>query len=259
MYYSAVIGMNIGLVNIIRNATIVAVLFEGSREDLKFREIRDELWIIGAMLCAPLVILYYTLIPSGIIMFVLITHIFSIAIGIIIAIVLAMLGFMGGGDAKAYMFLSIFEPPALGTIEVLPPSLSIMINSIVVSLTMTLYILMKNLKNVRKYGIFKRFKEPLLKRVAVLFLAYEEDVKKVKKEPWKYFISEDLSSRDKFILIYRIPEKEDIVNNLSDNDRILVSPAIPMLVFIFIGYIIYLLYGNIVLVMLDRLLRTGIA
>lgn len=248
--------MNFELINAIRSITIVAILLEGSIEDLKVREIRDELWLIGAIPSTLLLVLHYMFTPSEVRYLVLITHVFSIVIGVIIAIVLALLGFMGGGDAKAYMFISVFEPPTLGRIGILPPSLSIIINSIIVSLVITVYIFIRNLKDLRRHRIFKRFEEPILKRIAVLFLAFEEDAKKVKREPWKFFISEDLTTRRKFALTYKIPEKEIVVNNLDDNERILVSPAIPMLVFILAGYVIHLLYGNIMLMMLSRLLGT---
>jgi len=199
-------------------------LLYAAYSDIKTRKADNWIWIAIA-------------IPGFIFLFMEknILAIISIIISVIIAFLLYIFG-MGGADAKAIMAISIMNPLPPSTMIFSSPQfvfpVTILINSLLLILPLPLFLLIYN-------AIHKNIELPYS------FIGYKMDAEAARKK----FVWPMEKDGKKYIF----PVKD--VNLESYEGTIWVTPKIPFLVFIFGGYIISYIFGDILFAFISFLLQ----
>ena len=211
--------------DIIKFAIAFPLLFYAAYSDVKRREAENWIWIVMGIAGLPFLIFSKNLFLS----------IISISVSIPIAFLLYIFG-MGGADAKAIMAISLLNP--------LPPSCSIfhspqfifpvtvLINSLLLILPLPLLFFVYNAK--RKNA-----------EIPYAFFGFKMDAEKARKKfVWPM-------EKDGVKKIY--PIKDADLN--SYHGKIWVTPKLPFLLFILIGYVISYVFGDILFAFVRFLLQ----
>jgi preflagellin peptidase FlaK len=246
-------------------------LLYASWSDYKTREVSNRVWMLFAPLALLLSIAELLLYESSKL------PLFGLSFGItaIIAFVLFYSGGFGGADSKALMCIALalpFSPQTLFTpvlaVGVSPLSqnlfpLTIFSNAVLFAAATGIYMLLYNIIWHKKTGK-KTFEgtlatESIGKKIVTLITGYKVSVAKL-KEKWHVYPMEDIEEENgenplkrKLVVIPRDEGRSEIVARLSKavdagkiDAYVWATPGLPMLIFITIGLIIALLFGDIV-------------
>ena len=246
----------------IRIVLSLTFLSYASWHDYKSREVSNKVWAFYAPLGLTLTLLhifltnnYSLLINLGIS--------FSVFAGITIP--LFYLGFFGGADVKVFLCLSLAMPfapissfPLLGFVSPLY-GMSIFGNSVIISALTAVAMLLYNLLWYARTGT-KLFEgldhEPTIKKIIALFTGYKISVSEFKNKlhlaPMEELTKEESGEilRTLRLFIRTDIDRETIIAQikdlLGDQQKIWVTPYLPFIVFITIGFILTLLVGDII-------------
>jgi preflagellin peptidase FlaK len=249
----------------------LAFLLYASWSDYKTREVSNRVWMLYAptalILSLTELLLYdFARLP-----------LFGLNFGITVVIAFALFysGGFGGADSKALMCIALalpFAPTALFT-PVLASGVSplsqnifpftIFSNSVLVAAFSGVALLLYNLFWRAKTGT-KLFEgtlanEPFWKKVLVLITGYRVPIAKL-KEKWHIYPMEDIaeenstdSGKRRLAVIPKDEGRDEVVSRLSKavdagkiGAKVWATPGLPMLIFVTIGLIIALLFGDIV-------------
>ncbi|MEM2264984.1 MAG: A24 family peptidase C-terminal domain-containing protein [Nitrososphaerota archaeon] len=148
--------------------------------------------------------------------------------------------FVGGADSKALITLSFLDPINLNKNIIHPfNSIIVLTNSCIISLIIPFSIFIYNLYRIlNKEKIFEGFEnEKIYRKIFALFIGYK--TKNIKKR-FATSIEKKINNKKKFV--FSLLENE--IEFVSDKD-IWVTPSISLIVFILFGYIISIIYGDI--------------
>jgi len=224
------------ILDAIRLVVGISILSYASYTDIKTRRASNILWLImGSIGAILLVVQYFT------IGFENLFYLFFIPIMIGIVYVFFQLRLLfGGADAKALMALSILAPayPDLGLIPILKTSImpfpwTIFSNSIIIFLVIPISLLVYNIAK-------KSVKFPHA------FLGYKMDLKKA-KEKFVWPLERIKDGKRKFVYM---PKNFDIEAELKEFEKnniteIWVTPKIPFMIPLLVGFIIAFVLGDI--------------
>ena len=241
-------------------------LFYASWSDFKTREVSNWVWAIFAPLAFFLTVLRYGLPIQDFIR--------SFAVTIALSLVLFYSGGFGGADAKALICLSLALPlyphylleSPIGYLPLIFP-LSVFINAVFLASFSVIYVLLRSFfwKHKNKKKLFNGFeKESLGRKILVLLSGYKVNIADFEKKGYLYPL-EDLDARleekRKLIAFPRDEEREKIVSRLLEAERsgqikgdVWATPGLPMLVFITVGLVIALVFGDILWTILYSIL-----
>lgn len=251
-----------------------AFLLFASWSDLKTHEVSNKVWIFFGPLAFVLALIDSLGVP---VLESLVSFGASFIVITVLAVALFYLGFFGGADAKALICLSLAFPtypneifPSLGYI--LPIfTMSIFNNAIVLSALTALGILIMNVKWKLKTNkaFFRGLEtEPLYKRILVLVTGLKIKITELEKKPHYYPIESieelpDGKLRRRLQVFVRVLESNDktSVNKFKElvaqgklSDEIWATPAMPFLVLITLGFVAALVFGDVLLSSVFRLL-----
>lgn len=251
----------------VRAAVSLAILIPSTYLDVKTREVPDRFWVAGSAL--GLAITAVECLTGRLQVW---SVFISIAVGFTLGLALFYLGFFGGADSKALMFLSLTipdHPPWFKglTMSTPVPVLTVFNNSLVLSLCYPLTILILNLLDI------VRGRNPLRGLTiegtlrAVLLLAttrrvqFDELEKKVGYYPAEQPTEEGGAVIRKPVYFVRADaDKEELLGKLKPyydrglyDDGVLVTPTIPFITFITLGFIL-LPMGDLVLTLVESIL-----
>ncbi len=248
----------------------LAFLLYASWSDYKTREVSNRVWAfyapIALFLSLAELLLYE---PSKLPLFGL-----SFGLTVVIAFVLFYSGGFGGADSKALMCIGLALPfstealfhPILAS-EVSPLAqnifpLTIFSNSVLFAAASGVYMLLRNL--IQRATTGKKLFEGSLstesigKKMLVLITGYKVSVAKL-KEKWHVYPMEDLDDdgedppRRRLVVVPRDEGRSEIVERLSNavdagkiSDYVWATPGLPMLIFVTIGLIVALFFGDLV-------------
>jgi preflagellin peptidase FlaK len=158
--------------------------------------------------------------------------IISLGISFLLAVVLYYTGLISGGDGKILIGIGALIPvlpyPTYTAFPIF--SLSVFTNAVFLSALLPLAFFIYNLKHLRAVKSPKEF--------FVLFLGYKKKASEIKD--YEAIIGE--GKRYKFFLSTR---KTELGKKIDGNGKIWVTPAIPFLIPLTIGFIISASYGDI--------------
>jgi preflagellin peptidase FlaK len=184
-------------------------------------------------------------------------------------------GGFGGADAKALMCIALALPFSTETLfapllaeGVSPISqnvfpITIFSNAVLLAAASGVYMLLRNLiwrlRTGKKIFGGNLAAESIGKKLLVLITGYKVSIAKL-KEKWHVYPMEDVEAGDaekpfrrKLIVVPKDEGRDEIVERLSKaaddgkiDAQVLATPGLPMLIFITIGLILALLFGDIV-------------
>ena len=232
-------GINLSLI-IVNLAVAAMMLVLTSYLDLRKREVEDKVWLIfggvGALLQAYEV---YTRETSPVLLGV------SVALAAIIGMGLYFFGFYGGADGKALIVVGVLVPvfaPRIGLYSIAP--LIVLTNGVLISILLPVAILLFNATRLlRKQPIFDGFSEPWYRKALACFLGYKQSGK-----PREFQFSMEKPVADRTERKFQFSMMQD---DFETKGNTWVTPGIPLLVFFTAGYFVMLLYGDLVIALIQ--------
>jgi preflagellin peptidase FlaK len=257
---------------IVKVALTLTFLVYASWNDYKTREVSNRVWMFFAPIAFALSLAELLLYDIGRLPW------FGLVLGVITAFALLLFyaGGFGGADSKALICIAIalpFFPDRLLTplfVEGLSPlaqnifPFTIFRNSILVAAGSVLVMLLVNTK--QRLTIGKRVFEGTLaaesiwKKILVLMTGYKVPLARL-QEKWHVYPLEDIIEEEngetllkrKLLVMPKDEGREEIVKRLSGgvasgkiDSHVFATPGLPMLIFITVGLIISLFFGDIV-------------
>lgn len=218
----------------IRIIFALAMLGSATLVDIKKREISDLWWIVFGAISVVLLFFESDVLEAA----------FGVGFSLIVAplvLILWRFGLFGGADALGIIVLAALAPMATLSGSGVSP-FTIVVNSALLSVTPMIFNFIRNsILILRKIDIFRDFDEPNSKKVFAMFLGYRS------KNPKFSFSLERQVGKKKRL---------DIALHHSDTAEFCttpdtwVTPGLPFMIFILGGFIIQLLFGDVILGMI---------
>lgn len=256
----------------------LTVLIYASWSDYKTREVSNRVWTIYApiALCLSLTeILLYE--PSNLTLFGL-----GFGLTAVFALLLFYSGGFGGADSKALMCIGLalpfstedlFSPIIASGVSPLSQNifpLTIFSNSVLFAAASGLYLLLHNF--VKRATTGKNLFEGTLasesigKKLLIIITGFKVPISRL-KEKWHVYPMEDVTNIDenqlqrKLILLPKDEGRNEIINRLSSaietgkiSDYVWATPGLPMLIFVTLGLVAALLFGDIVWILISYII-----
>jgi preflagellin peptidase FlaK len=209
--------------------------------DIKERSVTNTLWVIMIALGIPFA--FYNIIICGIPF--LIAFFYSLAFTFALAYVFFKLNFFGGADAKCLIAISVLIPTT-SLPDPFPFAITTLFNAAIISLTVPIFLFMRNMLHVRdkRQDFVTSF---LGYTVPIADLANKRNLRLV-----HLYNEEDGEIKRKHIF-GGVEIDEEIIEELKRyrdqgkiEGEILVTPELPFMLFITVGFFISLLYGNLI-------------
>jgi len=217
-------------ITVVRMIAAFAMLGLASFFDLKKREINDILWIGFSALSALLIFLSPDIWAS--------LRIVGVSLIIApIALVLWRFGVFGGADAFCLIVLASLAPMfTLNTTQITP--FSTLTNAAILSVTPLFVNLFRNVVSIlRKDDIFEGLDETRTKKMIAVFIGYKA------KNP-KYSFSLERIVDGKKRLDFSLKHAEQAL--FCNDHGVWVTPGVPYVLYITAGFVIQVLYGDII-------------
>lgn len=221
-----------------RIALLLAAMTYASYRDWRYREVDDWLWLasgsLGALLTAFDLWLtwgYHKLLLT----------VFSIGLSSGLAFVFYFLGLYGGADAKAVAVISVSLPLYRGSLGFHPfTGLAALTNGLILSLTLPLTLFIYNVFQVlRGERLFQGFEhESNVRKVAAFFFGVR--LKDARMRKFWFPMEEERNGVRRFRFSFLSLELEEL-----RKDDLWATPGIPLLIFIALGFAVFLLIGDI--------------
>jgi preflagellin peptidase FlaK len=248
----------------------LAVLLYASWSDYKTREVSNRVWAIYAPIALILSLAELLLYEPSKLPF------FGLSFGVTaaLAIILFYSGGFGGADSKALMCIALalpfstetlFQPIFASGVSPLSQTffpLTIFSNSVLFAAASGIYMLLRNI--IQRAATGKKLFEGTLatesigKKLLVLITGYKVSVAKL-KEKWHVYPMEDVDDngenllKRKLVVVPKDEGRNEIVERLSNavdtgkiSNLVWATPGLPMLIFVTIGLIVALLFGDLV-------------
>ena len=249
-----------------RIAVTAAILIYASWSDFKTREVTNRVWVIYAPIALALSLIEFLIYdPSKL-------PLFGVSVGLTIglAFLLFYSGGFGGADSKALMCIAValpFAPTVFTPFFGISPTsqfifpLTIFSNGVLFAAASGIYMILRNLTWHKKMGK-EMFAGPLAeesigKKILVLITGYRVPIAKLQVK-WHVFPMEDLKDDEngferKLVVVPRDEGRDEIVGRLSNASKagkidsyVWATPGLPLLIFITLGLIVALLFGDVV-------------
>ena len=214
----------------IRIILALTMLGIASYTDVTKREINDLIWIVFSVIGIALLFLEPEFIDS----------IYLMAISLIVApfvLLIWRLGLFGGADAFAVISLAILAPQISFSENMISP-FTVLTNAVIFSIIPMFVNLSRNLILIaQKKDIFEGFSETKSRRILAMFIGY-------KASNPKYFFSIEKKAGKKKKLNLSLQHAE--YTEFCNKPDTWVSPGIPYMLFILGGFVVQLIYGDII-------------
>jgi archaeal preflagellin peptidase FlaK len=231
--------MNFYGIYTINFATAAVMLLFTSYLDLKKREVEDKVWVIFGAVGVALQV--YEVATGAT---VLLQLLIGVGLGALVGMGLYFFGFYGGADGKALLVLGVLVPhfvPKVGIYPVAP--LMILTNGVLVSIFLPLALLLYNLSLIlRKKPIFEGFNEPLYRKILASVLGYRQTGR---PREFQFSMEKDVTAESGTAA--RKFDFSLMRDDFETKSGTWVTPGIPLLVFFTAGYFLLLVYGDLVI------------
>lgn len=247
--------------------TLVALIYSSWR-DYVCREVSNKVWAIYAPIALALTLTELLLFePSSLSWYAL-----SVGVTVAIALLLFYTGGFGGADSKALMCIALALPFAPLTLfhpiiaaAISPQAnliypITIFSNAVIFAAFSGVYMIIRNIiwHKKRKVPMFPGAlkDESIGKKILVLITGYKMPITKLKAK-WHIFPMEDVDDRyienRKLVIVPREEGRDKIVERLSNaadtksiDSYVWATPGLPMLIFVTLGLVVALFFGDIV-------------
>jgi len=214
--------------------------------DLKSREIDDKLWWIFGALGLTLTVTELFLGYSPNLLFYLISTVLAAGVGF----ALYYLGFYGGADAKALLVCALLAPLFHRNLILHPfTPLIVLVNSAILTLSLAIYYGISNLIRIlRGEKIFEGLEhEPLHKKALACLLGFKA---KGRAGPFYFQMEKEEEGKRRFdFSLLRAYEE------FTTKEGVWVTPGIPLLAFMAAGYVVTVVFGDLLAYILKALVK----
>lgn len=215
----------------IRIILSVAMLGIATASDIKKREISDIIWIIFGAIGIGIVLLGMDLN----------SELPKIGIALIIApfaLVVWRVGLFGGADAFALIVLAVLAPNITMTTSMITP-FTTLTNAVLMSIVPMIINVTRNAVLVAtKNNIFEGFNEPTKKKIIAMFIGY-----RAANPKFSFSIEKKVGNQKK--LNFSLQHAENTA--FCQKSDTWVTPGIPYMIFITAGFVLQLVYGDIIM------------
>ncbi len=215
----------------IRIALAIGMLSIGCLLDVWKREVHDYLWIIFGG--AGIVLLIFEPYPIETLFVVL----FSLIIAPV-ALIAWRVGFFGGADAFALIALAVIAPQLTLSGNIITPFTTLSNAAVFFIVPLLINAIRNAISLLRHEKIFDGFDESLTKKIIASFIGYKA------KNPKHGFSIEKNDGKSKKI-VFSLHHAENAEFEIKPNTW--VTPGIPYLLLITAGFIIQLVFGDIII------------
>lgn len=242
--------MNItGALELYITALIMGILGYASWKDVNERRVENRVWVLMVCLGLPAGLLiqlaYYKEYGIPIALY----SLASSAITCTIAVLLFQLGLYGGADAKAMIALSLIRPLKIwgNSVDLVP--ITTFANSVVLSLSAIVPILGWNtyMHFVRHVKLFEGYEAGLPTKILVLITSIKVKKKELARSMDKYIVIEEWKNGKKYLRLKIKYDEQSTVTHSSQEEYVWVTPTLPFILFILLGYILTLMNVNLAL------------
>jgi len=217
--------------NIIGMMLALTMLIVGSIIDIWKREIHDYYWIVFGVIGVLLIFINSDIWP----------YLLNIGIALIIApfvIFIWRIGLFGGADAFALIALAVIAPMATISENPVTP-LTTLSNAAILFIVPFIINIMRNSSSIiRHENIFEGFEENRLKKICAMLIGY-----RAKNPKFCFSIEKTEKGKKKLNLTIHHAENEEYCTT----PNTWITPGIPYLLLITGGFIIQILFGDLIL------------
>lgn len=215
-----------------------AMLAYAAYLDFRTREVPDRLWIGFCTLAAVLLVLETISRPRPIDT---LYELASIGLVSIIAYALYAFGFFGGADAKGLVTVSFLLPLYPGAATIHPVTgLIVLTNGVMLSITLPLaYLIYNSFRILRREPIFDGFEQEGFPRKLLAALLGTR-VGQVRENQFRFSLEQTTPAGKTFT--FSLLGDVEFLKNQRD---VWVTPGIPLLVFIALGFLVMLVTGDL--------------
>jgi preflagellin peptidase FlaK len=215
----------------IRIVLVLTMLAIGGILDVWKREVHDYLWLgFGGAGIALLVIEPFP-------MDVIYSTLFALIIAPIVLVIWRM-GLFGGADAFALIAIAIIAPQFTLAENIVTP-ITTLSNAAVLFVVPLMINALRNIVSIIKHeNIFEGFEDPTYKKILASFLGY-----KAKNPKYGFSIEKNEHKVRKFVFSFHNADNAEF----SEKPNTWITPGIPYLLLIIGGFLIQLVYGDIII------------
>ena len=215
----------------IRILLALVMLSSATIIDIRKREISDLMWIIFGAVSVILIFFEPDLIKAA----------FVVGFSLIVAplvLILWRFGLFGGADALGLIVLSALAPMITLSNSAVSP-FSILVNSALLSVSpMIIYFIRNSVLILRNEDIFHDFEETKSKKIFAMFLGYRS-----KNPKYSFSLERQVGNKKKLNIALH---HSDTAEYCTTPDT-WVTPGLPFMIFILGGFIIQILFGDVIL------------
>lgn len=207
------------------------MLIVGSIIDIWKREIHDYYWIVFGSIGFLMIFINPNVLP----------YLFNIGIALIIApfaLLFWRIGLFGGADAFALIALAVIAPMATLSENPVTPLTTLSNIAVLFIIPFIVNIVRNSIAILRHEDIFEGFEESTFKKICAMLIGY-----KSKNPKFCFSIEKIEKGKKKMHLTLHHAENEEYCTK----PNTWITPGIPYLLLITGGFIIQLLYGDIIL------------
>jgi len=248
----------------IRVTLCLVFLIYASWSDYKTREVSNKVWGVLAPSAFALTTLQFIFFTAGL----LYTYVLSFIITSALAFALFYAGAFGGADAKALICLSLALPSYPDHLlqqphNIVSPIFPIIVftNAVLLAASSVFYAVLRNLlwKSRNEKSLFEGLeKESIGRKILTLLCGYKVKIAQLQTVEHLYpledvYVTETGESRRKLLVFPKDEEREAIVARILEaasegklEKEVWVTPGLPMLIFITVGLIVALTFGDII-------------
>jgi len=249
----------------------VSVFVYASWRDWEKREVSNWVWLIMAPLAFVLTTFQYVVFSPQLLQF----YVLSFVVTAVLAVALFYVGAFGGADAKALMCLalalptypeSLFQSASSSVSPIFP--VTVFSNGVLLAAFTAVYAVLRNsvwrLRTGRR--LFEGFENESTWRKILVFVSGFK-VKVVELEKGHLYPLEDVGMKEtseserRLMVFPKDEEREGIVERILNATRegrlrneVWATPGLPLLVFITVGLIVALVFGDMVWILLHFIL-----
>jgi preflagellin peptidase FlaK len=217
-------------INNLKILSALVMLAIASTLDIWKREIHDVLWIVFGVIAVILIV--FSPEPLEVLK--------TTGISLIIAplaIVIWRIGVFGGADAFGLIVLAALSPQMSISGNIVTP-FTTLTNAAILSITPIFVNVVRNFIAISKHeNIFEGFEETRLKKTLAMFFGY-----RARNPKYSFPIERKEGNSKKFDFSLKHAENEQFCNTLNT----WVTPGIPYMVYIAAGFVVQLLFGDII-------------
>lgn len=237
--------MEVTALSIARDVVTLVVLGYAAYSDVKSREVDDVVWLILAVASATLIFPELTFLERGS----MVLYLISVYSAFVLGLALTAFGLMGDADFLAITCLGLVTPPSRFTLFSAIPSISIFVNALIISCAYPLALLIRNLVLLKRgLPLFEDVEISTAGKLLALFTLTKVPLEEFRRKYYAYTLAEVREGERKRILFRaRVGENSP----QPQGEWVWVSPYIPFVAMLAIGFVIHSLHGCI----LDTLIQ----